>query len=146
MAKSEKTVVFDTSVILSGLASSSGASAKLLALAQKRKIQGVISATIIRESLKHAQKLHLTPEKVAKKMQIIFVTILPAPQAKLVDKHTSRISDPDDAHLLATAIESNAHYLVTLDKHHVLALAEKIPNLTILPPAELLRLLKRKKS
>ncbi len=144
MAQTPTIVVFDTSVILSGLASTSGASHKLLSFAKKRAIKGIVSMTIIKEALKHAEKLHLTPEHVAKNAKTLF-TILPAPLLEATQEHASLLSDPDDLHLLATAKDAGAHYLVTLDRRHLLKQAPSIPIVTVVSPKELIVILSKRK-
>lgn len=143
MSYTQPIIVFDTSVILSGLSSARGASHALLVFAKKRKIAGVVNRTIIREALTHADKVHLTPEYVAKHIQAIFMKIAPAPTQEKMAVFNARISDPQDTHLLATAIEVDASYLVTLDRRHLLKQAESITEVTILSPRELLHALRK---
>jgi len=133
-------VVFDTSVVLSGLASKSGASHQALTLAKKHTIKGIVSMTIMKEALKHSEKLHLTPENVAKNAKTLF-TILPAPSMEATQEYASVLSDPDDLHLLATAKQAGAHYLVTLDRRHLLKQAPSIPVVAVVSPRKLIAIL-----
>ncbi len=139
-------VLFNASVIFSAFRSKRGASFQLLNLVGHRNLSGTISETIFDEIVKHAAKIPMDKEKLKRKIGLYFPNIVPAPEEKLVARFKNAVSDPGDAHLFATCQEIHATHLVSLDKHHVLALTEKITNLIILPPADLLRLLRRKKT
>ena len=141
--KSAPTVVFDTSVFLSGLASPNGGSAKLLKLCRKRRIHGVISKTILHEALSHAEKLQIKPEDVAREAKKCFHTILPAPDTSLIDSLEYVPPDPDDIHLLVSSKEIDADYLVTLDQRHILKHASKIKDVTIVSPKQLIHQLQK---
>lgn len=138
-------VLFNASVIFSAFRSKHGASFQLLKLVAQRKLSGIISETIFDETIKHAKKIPMDREKLKREITNCFPIVIPAPEEKLVTPFEKLVTDPGDRHLFATCKQIHATHLVSLDKHHVLALAGKIPNLVILPPAELLRLLKRKK-
>ncbi len=117
-----KKVLFNASVILAGINSPSGGSAKLLSFAKRRKIQGVISEIILSETLKHAGKLNRTQKEMVEFCDITFSEILRAPHKKSVQKYLHIVIDEGDAHVLASAEEGATDYLVTLDKKHLLVL------------------------
>lgn len=142
--KTAPTVVFDTSVLLAGLASPNGGSAKLLELCQKGRIHGVISKTILHEALSHAEKLHLEPEWIAREAKKCFRTILPAPDTSLTDTLAYVPPDPDDIHLLVSSKEIGTNYLVTLDQRHLLKEASRINVVSIVSPKQLLELLRKR--
>lgn len=141
--KTTPTVVFDTSVFLSGLASPNGGSAKLLELCRTGRIHGVLSKTILHESLSHAEKLQLKPEQVAREAKKCFRTILPAPDTSLIDALEYVPPDPDDIHLLVSSKEISADYLVTLDQRHLLKNASVIKDVAVVSPKQLIRHLQK---
>ena len=137
-------VVFDTSVLLAGLASPKGGSAKLLTFCRKRRIHGVVTKPIIREALTHAERLHLKPDEVARNIKKCFRTILPAPDTSLTAGFEHTLSDPDDIHLLASSKEAHADYLVTLDQRHLLKKASFIQEVAIVSPKQLIHMLQKR--
>ena len=68
----------------------------------------------------------------------LFPTILPPPRIAEILSYRKQIIDPGDAHVLASAHESKADYLVTLDKKHILILQKKIRWVSIVSPEQLL--------
>lgn len=127
--KSVPIVFFNASVILAGLHSPIGGSAKLLTLLKQKQIVGVISEIICDETLRHTTSTHVFR---------LFPMILSAPTRDAVEKHSKMVIDPGDAHVLASAHESKADYLVTLDKKHLLVLQKTIKWVKIVSPKELL--------
>ncbi|MEK7074041.1 MAG: putative toxin-antitoxin system toxin component, PIN family [Patescibacteria group bacterium] len=140
----EKRVLFNASVILSGIRSPNGGSAKLLHFVKQKQIIGTVSETIIDEALRNAYKI---PKETAQIKQIIehtFTHIHPAPKASLVSESDRLVTDAGDAHVLASCKETGADFLVTLDKKHLLALQRKIKWVRIVSPKELLENLAKK--
>lgn len=136
MKKREKIpiVFFNASVILSGLNSPTGGSAKLLKWTKDKKIDGVISEIVLDETVRHAKKINSSEEKIKKQMLMIFSTMLPAPTALHVAKYSKLVIDQGDAHVLASSYEVKAKFLVTLDKKHLLILQKKIKSINIVSP------------
>lgn len=130
-------VFFNASVVLSGINSPQGASAKLLALVGNKKIKGVISEIIYHEIIKNAAKINFLKPVLTKKIDIFFPYLLKAPAAKTVIKFSAKTIDPGDAHVLASALEIKADFLATLDKKHILILKNKIKEFKIVTPGEL---------
>lgn len=126
---SRRKILFNASVIIAGHHSLGGGSAKLLSWAKSKKIDGIISETIQDEVKRHIEKC---PD--------IFKTVAPAPNLALVKKYQKIVTDPGDAHLFATASETKADFLVSLDKKHVLALQGKIKKPKIVSPGELIEI------
>lgn len=120
-----------------------GASRALFNLLMQKRIIGIVSETILDELLKHADKIPMDKDLLHREVERYFTPILPAPNDKNVAHFKKDMLDEGDAHLFATYIETHADYLVSLDKHHVLALKGKIKGITILSPAELLVLLRK---
>lgn len=101
-----------------------------------------MSETILDEALKHADRIPLTKEQVREEISRYFPIVLPAPPKETVLRYKRLMLDEGDAHLFASYRKSKCDYLVSLDKHHVLALKGKLKGIIILSPAELLQLLK----
>ncbi len=121
--------------------SPNGGSGELLKLLQKKRLVGIVSETILDEALKHADRIPLSIDQLREEINRHIPKIFPAPQEESVTRYKRLMLDKDDAHLFASYSETHADYLVSLDKHHVLALKGKLKGITILSPAELLALL-----
>lgn len=134
-------VLFNASVVLAGIRSSHGGSRVVLKWAYSRKIRGFISEIILDEALRHADKITHSADELQKEISAYFPHIVAAPPEALVKKMTGRVLDPGDAHLLATAKEHHAQFLVSLDKRHILILKDKVGELTVVSPGELIALL-----
>jgi len=132
----KKKVFFNASVVLAGLHSPSGGSAKVLNWSKKGKIKGIISEVVLDEIRRHADKINLTPKTLEKKIGE-FVVILPAPPENI--KYRRIVKDFGDIHLFSSSEEIKVDYLVSLDKKHVLSLVKKIKKFKILSPGELIR-------
>jgi len=131
-------VFFNASVILSGLKSPQGGSGKLLQLTKQHKIKGMISEIILDETLRHADEMSLNKSATEKSVHALFDPIIPAPRASLVKRYEQIVTDLGDTHVLASCNESQAKFLVTLDKKHLLILQGKIKGVKIVTPGELL--------
>lgn len=134
-----KSVLFNASVVLSGLRKPSGGSGKLLFWAKNKQIKGVISEVILDEILRHAEETGLTAKQVENRTLSVFPITVTAPAEKTVSKFRKVVADYDDAHVLASAQEIKADFLVSLDKKHILSLKGKrnFP-FKILTPGELI--------
>lgn len=140
MDKNIPIVLFNASVILAGLKSPSGGSAKLLRWNKERKINGLASEIIVDEALRNASRIKFSEEEVYSAINKTFRSICPPPQASLVSKFKAIVIDYGDAHVLASAKEENVDFLVTLDKKHLLVLKNKIKIFKIVSPGELIEM------
>lgn len=144
MKKSPKSskpkVFFNASVILAGLKSPRGGSAKVIRWAKSGKIQGFISEIIFDEVMRRSPKINWRPQITAKVIVPIF-TASAAPASKLVKEYSRTVTDLGDSHVLASARELNCDYLVSLDKKHLLALASKVKPFRIVTPGQLIKTL-----
>jgi predicted nucleic acid-binding protein len=134
-------VFFNASVILAGLKSPNGASAKLLNWVKENKIIGIISETVIEEVLKNTNKIFLTKEKALKLISQIFL-IVKSPNKKYFSVFKDIVLDEGDIHLLVSARNVKAHFLASLDKKHILSLKNKIKDFKIVSPKELIEFLR----
>jgi conserved hypothetical protein TIGR00305 len=139
--KRKPIVFFNASVILAGLKSPNGGSAKLLNWVKENKIIGIISETVIEEVLKNTNKISLTKEKALKLISQIFL-IVKSPNKKYFPVFKNIVLDEGDIHLLVSAKNVKANFLVSLDKKHILSLKNKIKDFKIVSPKELIEFLK----
>lgn len=138
------TVFFNASVILAGLASPSGGSAKLLKLSKQKQIRGVISEVILDETVRHAEKIGLEKATAQRLILSLFNKIEPPPKQGSVKASAMLVVDEGDAHVLASCRETKAKFLVTLDKKHLLVLQNKVKGVKIISPKQLLEYLSGK--
>mgnify|MGYP001571362259 CR=1 FL=1 len=143
MVKKSKSlkVFFNASVILAGLHSPRGGSAKLLTWAKKRKISGIASEIILDEVLSRCGKINITKNEVNRKLQSVLSEITPPPKRSTVDAFKKIVVDVGDAHVLASGKETKADYIVSLDKKHILVLKGKFKNPKIVSPGELIEII-----
>lgn len=134
-------VLFNASVVLAGLKSSTGGSAKLLSLSKKKAISGTISEIVFDEVVRNSPKIGLEKEQVKKMIKTIFPYIFSAPKKETVDLFRKTVIDDGDAHVLATCREIKAKFLVSLDKKHLLILQKKVKWVKIVSPGELIEIL-----
>jgi len=132
-------VFFNASVVLAGLKSPGGGSGKLLYWSKQKKIKGLISEVVFDEVVRHAGKVGVSKGVLERSVQKI-VKIYPAPPKEL-KKYRQIAIDYGDIHLFTSAEQLGADYLVSLDKRHVLVLAEKVKKYKIVSPGELIRII-----
>ena len=135
-------VFFNASVILAGARSPGGASGELLKRVKHREIAGVISELIVEEAIRHADRAGVGKVKMEKIAVETFSLVASAPEVGRVKNYQDKVLDPDDAHVLASAVSEKCEILVSLDKKHLLVLGGKIKGLKILLPGQLLLRLK----
>lgn len=134
------TVLFNASVVLAGLKSPSGGSAKLLSWCKSKKIQGLVSEVILDEVVRNAQRIGFGKDRILESLDSLF-DIKEMPQKSSVENFKEVVVNLSDAHVLASADESKADFLVTLDKKHLLVLQEKIKRFKIVSPGRLIEML-----
>lgn len=132
-----KKVFLNASVILAGLRSPTGGSAKVLGWVKKGNVEGYISEVVLDEILKHVIKVGLTEISVMKKLSVLSMKIAPAPE-RLRGKYSGKVKDLGDIHLFVSAESLKVDYLVSLDKKHVLSLVDKVNKFKIVSPGELI--------
>jgi putative PIN family toxin of toxin-antitoxin system len=137
-------VFFNASVIISGLISKIGGSAKLILSSSKGSITSVVSELIVNEVLRKSEVIGVDKNTIEKVIKTSF-QVTKAPTKTAVNKYRKIVNDPDDAHVLASSKESGCNYLVSLDKKHILSLKEKIKDFNIVNTKELIEIISRKK-
>ena len=134
-------VFIDTSVIVAGIASRTGASATVLDLCEAESIQMVISRQVLVEADRNiSAKLPNLILQFRRFFRNLAPLMVDDPPKTAVEK-AAIILPLKDASILAAAIESKTDYLITLDKKHFLK--EKVRHrfpLTVCTPAEFLRI------
>ncbi len=133
---SKPKVLFNASVVLSGVHSPKGGSAVLLDFVKTKKVVGLISEIILDEILRHSSKFDLSKEEMLKFCLEIFPSVSSVPSISQVEEYYTKVIDEGDAHILASCKKEKVDFLVTLDKKHLLVLKGKIQNLKIMTPGE----------
>lgn len=139
MAFGSPRILFNASVVLAGLKSPKGGSGKLLSMVRKSQFIGIISETIADEIIRNSGKIGITEEKLNKKVSNLFKEISKAPSENIIEQYKSIVKDLGDAHVLASAKENKADFLITLDQKHLLILKDKIKNFKIVSPGDFLQ-------
>lgn len=115
------TIFLDSSVILSGLASPTGGSGKVLQAAKQQKLKVLTTPLVVEEVTRHLDKLNIVPDKLHRLLSSKTVRLLANPNDGTIEKFRHVCHDPNDAHVLAGAAISGADILLSLDKKHILA-------------------------
>jgi predicted nucleic acid-binding protein len=118
---SKNNLFFDSSAVVAGAVSTSGAVNALFMLAVAEEITITISEQVVIESERALalKSPHSLPNyRDLLRMAKPRIVRIPAP--KEVAKYHSIISDPTDAPILAAAIKAGVDYLVTLNRKHFL--------------------------
>jgi len=137
-------VFIDINVLIAGVASVTGASAAVLDLCEAEIIQMVVSRQVLVEADRNfSAKLPNLVIQFRRFIQNLAPLMVEDPPAKAVEKAASLV-DRKDATILAAAMESEADYLITMDKKHFLKreVRNNIP-LIVCTPAEFLRTFER---
>lgn len=139
MKKKTPPVVFlNASVVLAGLKNPAGGSGKILSWVKRKKILGIISEVVLDEVLRNAAKIGQREERVLRQLGNFSLRIIPPPSLINVKHFEPVVVDYGDSHILASAKEIKADFLVSLDKKHLLILKEKIRDFKIVAPADLI--------
>lgn len=141
------TAFLDTSVILSGLASPRGGSAALFLAAKKKKIKLVATPVVLEEAVAHLSKLAIQPSKLEALLTSSTIYLTSNPSEGVIEKFKILTTDPDDVHVIAGAVLSGAHVLMSLDKKHITTIRVKkaLKPMRVMSPKEFWRWLARTK-
>lgn len=138
-------IILDSSVIVSALLSSTGASAEIINLAEKNQLTAILPQYIEEEVEDVLERKF--PFAVSSFRELVGNKILHPrnnPSQTWVSKAREIIKDPKDAPVLAFAMEEKVDYLVTLDRKDFIAdpkVAAK-SKLQIVTPGVLIKMLK----
>lgn len=122
----QTTLFFDASVLVAAAYSPTGGSALLLAACRAGGFRAQITYAILWESIK---ALSEASQEVTQRLlywlgEIVW-EFLPVPSAETLVQYQQYVA-PDDAHVLAAAVEGGSEYLLTLDRRHILAAIQVI--------------------
>lgn len=135
--ESKVKIVPDTNIYLSGIIFG-GNPRKVLKLARNKMIVAYTSASILLEvAEKLNEKFHWNEERISKTLKAISkITEVIAPSTKLnvVKK------DPKDNKIIECALEAEANYIVTGDKH--LLDIKEFEGIKIIAPADFLKIVR----
>lgn len=111
-------VFIDTNVLISGLASKTGASAAILDLGEAEEIVIVMSQHVLVEADRvFALKFPHLSKSFRAFIKNLSPLLLDDPSPQAV-REAGKVIEADDAPILAAAKDSRLSYLVTLDKKH----------------------------
>ncbi len=115
-------IFLDSSALIAGIISETGAAHVLLQLGETGDIQLTVSKMVIEEtrrsiSRKSADKL----EDVQKEIKRSGIKIVADPSAKEVQANLYLMGDPNDVPILLAAMENKVDHLATHDRKHFLA-------------------------
>jgi predicted nucleic acid-binding protein len=114
-------VFIDTSVLIAGLASVSGASATILDLGEARIVQLVISRQVLIEADRNlTAKLPKLVNRFRSFLRHLSPVLVDDPSSTEIEAAASVIH-LKDAPILAAAKKAQVDYLITLDKRHFLS-------------------------
>lgn len=139
------TIILDSSVIVSALLSSTGASAEIINLAENKKIM-ILLPRYIEEEVEDVLERKF-PFAISNFRELSEEGIFHSkknPGKSQVSKARKIIKDPDDAPILASAMKAKVDYLVTLDQKDFIADPEVAAKskLKITTPGVLVKLLR----
>lgn len=138
-------IFIDSSVIIAGLLSASGGSAKILELRESKLVEGNISAQVVEEiSSVIKRKIPEMNENFRALLKHSNLKILKMVPTGIQNEAKNWIKDPNDRHILAAAKYLKVDYLLTLDLHHFIKdqnVAKK-SGLKIITPKEFLQNIK----
>ena len=130
--------VLDTSVVVSAFLSSTGASAEILRLwREEGAFQIITSDPILEEMIRVLLDRGIAPSIVEDFVTAIHLQALVTDSLYII-RHIQE--DPSDDIFLAAALEGQAHYIITLDRH--LLHVGRYHGVDIVRPADFLRRLR----
>ena len=133
-------VFIDTSVLIAGVASVTGASASVLDLGEAGVIKLVISRQVLIEADRNLTvKLPGMVDRFRRYLRRLAPVLEEDPSPEEIESAAS-IIHPKDASILAAAKKAKVDFLVTLDKKHFLsARPAKTTGVRIVSPGEFLK-------
>lgn len=118
MREQRPKVFLDTSALIAGIASSKGAARAVLQLAEIRLVEVIVSRQVIVEADRNIEdKL---PEMLSEYREFIkfLAPVLVDDPSHGEIKRFLTVINPDDAPILAAAVNADADFLITWDRKH----------------------------
>jgi len=137
--------VLDTDVVVAALRSDRGASRQLLLAALDRRFELLLSVPLMLEYeavLSRPQHLAASGLSGAEVGRVFDDLAAVARPVRLAFRWRPRLPDPDDDMVLETAVNGQAHGIVTFNQRDFRPVARKF-GCQVMPPAELLQILSR---
>ncbi len=114
-------IFLDSSALIAGIISETGAAHALLQLGETKDIVLMISELVINETKRSiARKSPDNLEDAQKEIKKAKIKILPDPSDEEILANLYLIDDPDDVPILLAAIKAKVDYLATHDRKHFL--------------------------
>ena len=121
MGKKKLKIFLDTSALIAGIASSKGAARAVLQLAEVSLIEVIVSKQVIVEADRNIEeKISEMLNEYREFIKILSPILVDDPSQKECEKFL-KVINPDDAPILASAVNSRADYLITWDKKHFMS-------------------------
>ncbi len=140
MRKQKPKVFLDTSALIAGIASAKGAARAVLQLAETGLIEVIVSRQVIVEADRNIEdKL---PEMLSEYREFIkfLAPVLVDDPLRGEIKRFLTVINPDDAPILAAAVNANADFLITWDRKHYIGKNIHIhSDMKIVTPGEFLK-------
>lgn len=140
MRKQRLKVFLDTSALIAGIASSRDAARAVLQLAEIGLIEVVVSRQVIVEADRNIEdKLPEMLSEYREFIKLLAPILIDDPYQKDIKRYLTVIN-PDDAPILAAAMNANVDFLITWDRKHFIGKNIHIhSNLKIVTPGEFLK-------
>jgi predicted nucleic acid-binding protein len=121
LGNERKRVFLDSCILIAATHSPGGGSALVTEICQGNAYKAAVSVQVLLEArMNIAEKFgYAELIKYYHLLARLDPEMIPVPAKKTLDKYISLVADKD-IHVLATALEGCADYLVTLDKRHLL--------------------------
>jgi len=114
-------IFLDSSALIAGIISETGAAHVLLQLGETEDIALTISEVVLNETKRSiARKSHENLEDVQKEIAKARIRILQDPSYEEIQANLYLMDDPDDVPILLAAIKAKVDYLATHDHKHFL--------------------------
>ena len=114
-------IFLDSSALIAGIISETGAAHVLLQLGETENIALTISEVVLNETKRSiARKSHENLEDVKKEIKKSRIRILQDPSYEEIQANLYLMDDPDDVPILLAAIKAKVDYLATHDHKHFL--------------------------
>ena len=114
-------VFLDSSAVIAGVISSSGAARVLLVMSENGQIETFISEQVIAESERSiARKVPNALPELRETLKDSNLKVIHNPTQAEIKKNVSLIADPDDVPILLAAMKAHVDYLATHNRKHFL--------------------------
>lgn len=140
MRRQRPKVFLDTSALIAGIASVKGAARAVLQLAETGLIKIIVSRQVIVEADRNIEdKLPEMLGEYRKFIELLAPSLVDDPSHGEIKRFLTVIN-PDDAPILAAAVNADADFLITWDKKHFIGKNIHVhPDMKIVTPGEFLK-------